>query len=81
VSLASSDLTEHQAFRLGASAYGLLFHLEADEKQVELMGRAFAAEMAEAGVTSAELAQQTVHHAYASGVAGDRLFDTWARLL
>jgi GMP synthase (glutamine-hydrolysing) len=34
VSLASSDLTEHQAFRRG-SAWGLLFHAEADARLVQ----------------------------------------------
>lgn len=35
VSLARSDLTEHQAFRLGENAWGVLFHAEADEQLVE----------------------------------------------
>lgn len=34
VSLAASELTEHQAFRLGDRAWGLLFHAEADEQLV-----------------------------------------------
>ena len=34
VSLARSALTEHQAFRLGDRAWGLLFHAEADEQLV-----------------------------------------------
>ena len=35
VSLASSPLTHHQAFRWGSSAWGLLFHVEADPALVK----------------------------------------------
>jgi GMP synthase (glutamine-hydrolysing) len=37
VPLASSEQTAHQAFRAGARAYGLLFHLEATPAQVRSM--------------------------------------------
>ncbi len=46
VSLARSALTEHQAFRHGDRAYGLLFHLEADVHQVRAMTATFADELA-----------------------------------
>jgi GMP synthase (glutamine-hydrolysing) len=35
IALASSAMTAHQAFRLGARAWGLLFHLEVDEAWLE----------------------------------------------
>ena len=40
VNLASSELTAHQAFRYGDSAYGLLFHLEMTEDMVAEMAAA-----------------------------------------
>ena len=45
-SLASSELTQHQAFRYGTSAYGLLFHMEATREIIEGMVRSFPEELA-----------------------------------
>ncbi len=56
VSLARSDLTECQAFRHGASAWGFLFHLEASADQVSAMAVAFADELRSANVDGAALA-------------------------
>jgi GMP synthase (glutamine-hydrolysing) len=50
VLLASSELTAHQAFRHGADAWGLLFHLEATPEQVRAMAAAFPDELRRAGV-------------------------------
>src|SRR4029453_12808101 len=44
VSLASSALTEHQAFRYGDRAYGLLFHLEVTPSQLQEMVQTFQGE-------------------------------------
>lgn len=41
ISLASSQQTEHQAFRYGDFAWGLLFHLEATAEHVRAMANAF----------------------------------------
>ncbi len=49
-SLARTERTEHQAFRCGANAFGLLFHVEADRAQVQAMASAFAGELLEANV-------------------------------
>jgi GMP synthase (glutamine-hydrolysing) len=46
VSLASSALYPHQAFRLGRRVYGLLFHLEVTAEMVKTMLSAFADEVA-----------------------------------
>jgi GMP synthase (glutamine-hydrolysing) len=46
VSLASSALYPHQAFRLGRQVYGLLFHLEVTAEMVRTMLRTFADEVA-----------------------------------
>ena len=52
VHLASTDSCEHQAFRYGSRAYGLQFHLEADETLIRrwLSVPAYRAEVGEAGV-------------------------------
>lgn len=50
VALASSALTPLQAFRLGANAWGLLFHLEATPAWVAACAREFADELRGHGV-------------------------------
>jgi GMP synthase-like glutamine amidotransferase len=40
--LAASDMTEHQAFRLGRAVYGVQFHFEADRPLVEDWSAEFA---------------------------------------
>jgi GMP synthase (glutamine-hydrolysing) len=50
VSLARSDLTEHQAFRFEKNAYGILFHLEATVAHVQGMATAFAEDLARDGI-------------------------------
>ena len=50
VSLARSAQTEHQAFRYGDNAYGLLCHLEGTPKTVAWMTTAFQDELAEEGL-------------------------------
>jgi len=67
-SLASSALTEHQAFRAGDRAWGLLFHLEAGAEQVAAMARTFAGDLMAAGVDGAALAADS--HRAAAAVAG-----------
>jgi GMP synthase (glutamine-hydrolysing) len=51
--LASSAMTEHQAFRAGARTWGLLFHLEADAAKVAAMAAAFGDDLAAAGIDAA----------------------------
>jgi len=55
--LARSALTETQAFRHGASAWGLLFHLEASVEQVEAMGAAFPGDLKRGGIDGRHLAE------------------------
>ena len=47
VSLARSELTEHQAFRYGERVYGLLFHLEVTREVITGMVKSFAGELKE----------------------------------
>ncbi len=56
VLLASSERYKSQAFRAGARAWGLQFHLEVDERAVRAFLSAFGAEADAAGVSSAALA-------------------------
>jgi len=79
-SLARSSLTRHQAFRHG-TAWGILFHLEADGAQVEAMARAFAEDLAEAGVSEDQLLGGARKHLAAARRLGRGLFDRWATLV
>ncbi len=78
-SLARSSLTRHQAFRHG-TAWGILFHLEADAAQVEAMARAFPEDLEEAGVSEDQLLGGARKHLAAARRAGRGLFDRWAAL-
>ncbi len=57
VGLARSARTAHQAFRLGESAWGILFHLEVDEASVATMLDTFADDVVAAGERAADIAQ------------------------
>jgi GMP synthase (glutamine-hydrolysing) len=55
VSLARSELTEHQAYRFEKNAYGLLFHLEAGIDDVRAMAAAFEGELESDGIDGGAL--------------------------
>ncbi|HET6923100.1 MAG TPA: type 1 glutamine amidotransferase [Anaeromyxobacteraceae bacterium] len=78
-SLARSPLTRHQAFRRG-TAWGILFHLEADRAQVEAMARAFPEDLEEAGVSEDQLLGGAREHLAEARRLGRELFDRWATL-
>ena len=79
--LARSALTTHQAFRHGAAAWGLLFHLEATADQVARMARRFSGELAEAGVDPERLLRRSLDASAAiEGMAHD-VFGRWAGLV
>ncbi len=77
--LASSDRTPVQAFRYGTSAYGLLFHLEADHKQVAAMAAAFPEDVERAVADPATLLDPS--HPAAAAPLAERVFDAWTGLL
>ncbi len=77
VPLARSAATDLQAFRVGDSAYGLLFHLEALPAQVAAMAAAFREDVAGAGASE----QSLVADAPDVSALGDGLFDRWVSLL
>ncbi len=81
VRLASSALTENQAFRFGDRAYGLLFHLEATAAQVEVMARTFAGELAAAGVDPARLVARSERAADRIAPVAEHVFGRWASML
>jgi GMP synthase (glutamine-hydrolysing) len=80
-SLASSDLTRHQAFRYGSSAYGLLFHMEATQEIVEGMVRSFPEELAEVGATPKAVLDGAALHLPALSDRGNRVFGAFADLV
>jgi GMP synthase-like glutamine amidotransferase len=79
--LASSALTEHQAFRAGENAYGLLFHLEVGEAQIRDFVKAFADELAAARIPAAPILDGIAAHFKALHHLGAQVFDRWAALL
>jgi len=79
VHLASSAMTEVQAFRRG-NAWGLLFHLEADAAQVAAMAARFPADVAAAGIDPAKLVAGAEAFAARVGPTADTLFSRWAAL-
>lgn len=81
VSLASSALTEHQAFRYADKFYGILFHPEATKKIILSMTEDFAADAAEAGVAPVKILTDTEKHLPAFRTITDRIFDRWTKLI
>lgn len=78
--LASSALTEHQAFRHGR-AWGLLFHLEATAAQVRAMTAAFPDDLARAGVDPAKLVAAADALAARLEPVATGVFSRWAAQL
>jgi len=80
VRLARTPQTEHQAFRYGASAYGLLFHLEVTPKIVAWMTTAFQDELDAEGIDGAALRRAAVAHESALRSTARQVFGAWAGL-
>jgi GMP synthase (glutamine-hydrolysing) len=81
VSLARSELTPHQAFRYGKSAYGLLFHLEMTEEMIGAMVAAFGDELRDAGGEAPQLKAQSAANCGALETIAETVFSRWARLV
>ncbi len=81
VSLARSSLTKNQAFRFGASAYGILFHLEVGAKMIGRMTRTFRAELEQAGLVGAEILSGVAQHLPRLQEIGTVVFRRWAELV
>ena len=80
-SLARSEATEHQAFRYGASTYGLLFHLEVTEEIVSGMIGSFSDELASQGVKPSTLHEGITDHLAALAERADRVFGAWGDMV
>ena len=80
VSLARSELTECQAFRCGASAYGILFHLEVTEPIVRHMAKAFRQELVETGINEHHLLERLPARLESLRQIGWKVFGRWAQL-
>lgn len=80
VSLASSGLTECQAFRYGRSAYGFLFHMEMTERIIEDMVKTFTDELQEAGVDGREIVGRVGDYLPDLQKIGETVFQRWASL-
>ena len=80
LSLASSALTECQAFRYGRSAYGFLFHLEVTEPIIRGMIDAFSDELREAGIRGVDILTGIPGHLPALARLGKAVFGRWAGL-
>lgn len=81
VSLARSDLTDCQAFGWGPSAYGMLFHLEVDQRAITRMTRAFQAETIETGQRPEEILEGASAYLPTLARVGTEVFQRWVRFL
>ncbi len=81
VALARSELTECQAFRYGAKAYGLLFHLEVTEPLISDMVRTFAGELRAAGLSGEEILQRASLYLPEVKRIGQIVFTRWTSLI
>ena len=81
VSLASSDMTQHQAFSHGQKAYGLLFHLEMTENMIREMIRTFSDELLEQNQDSGWMIQKGIEYLPVMEKIGGAVFGRWADLL
>ena len=81
VHLASTESCEHQAFRYGARAYGLQFHLEADEPLIQrwLNVPAYRAEV-EGTIGVEQVLRETRAHVAPALSLGERVFHEFLEL-
>ena len=73
VSLVGSDIAPLQAFRYGAQAYGLLFHLEMEESGIDSLSRECAPDLTKAGLTTQQVKATTLPHLPQLHQIADRL--------
>jgi len=78
VSLASSAVTEHQAFRFGDRTWGLLFHMEVNETMVRAMVDTFAQELQDAKLDGAAIVRDAPRYLPGLGAIGGKVWRRWA---
>ena len=81
IPLASSELTAHQAFRYGPSAYGFLFHLEITENIIREMIRTFSDELQEENIDGGWLLEKGEEHLAPLERISGTVFGRWAALV
>jgi GMP synthase (glutamine-hydrolysing) len=81
VSLASTALTECQAFRYGTNVYGILFHMEVTETVIDGMLTTFTDELPSARIDGAPIRRAVAAHLPPLQRIGARVFGRWASLL
>ena len=81
VALASSTMTPLQAFRAGARAWGIQFHLETDAQVLEAMLASGEAELREAGADAAQIRDRARDELPKLVQLAETVFGRWAALL
>ncbi len=75
--LASTDITPHQAFSVGAHALALQFHPEVDATGIEAWLIGHTLELAQAGCDLAALRQSSRQHGAPAAIAGRTMLREW----
>jgi GMP synthase (glutamine-hydrolysing) len=78
VALASSELTELQAFRYGDNAWGLLFHAEMTQQIVAAWVSEFGEGLKRAGIDGDEILASAPRHLAELGKIANTIFSRWA---
>ncbi len=81
VSLARSEKTLCQAYRYGASAYGLLFHLEMKPEMVAACVSAFEARLRQAGIDPAHCLAEAASYLTELAPVAETVFGRWAEMV
>jgi GMP synthase (glutamine-hydrolysing) len=76
--LASSELTEVQAFRHGTNAYGILFHAEMTHEILAALLEEYGEGLKRAGIDGDAIASQAQIHLPKLGAIGADIFSRWA---
>lgn len=77
VSLASTGVTEHQAFALGTDVLGLQFHLEVDPTRLEPWLVGHSHELSTRGIDPHDLRADAATHGSALAAAAERVMTRW----
>lgn len=77
VSLASTAVTEHQAFALGDAVLGLQFHVEADVRRLERWLVGHASELVARGIDPRDLRAAAAEHGPTLAVAARESLSRW----
>jgi GMP synthase (glutamine-hydrolysing) len=78
VALASSELTELQAFRYGGNAWGLLFHAEMTQRIVAALVSEFGEGLKRVGIDGDEILASTPRHLADLRKIAETIFGRWA---